>query len=57
MQRTGVDIMKEKKGKSTSELLEENEKIIKFTIIFCIVYSIIYIGLIIAWIYCKIKGI
>lgn len=49
--------MKEKKGKSTSELLEENERIIKFTIIFCIVYSIIYIGLIIVWIYCKINGI
>lgn len=46
-----------KRGKSTAELLEANEKIIKFSIIFIIVYSIIYIGLIIAWIYCKIKGI
>ena len=48
---------KVKKGKSTTELLETNEKIIKFSIIFMIVYSIIYIELIIAWIYCKIKGI
>lgn len=47
----------EKKGKSTAEVLEQNKKIIKFSILFLIAYSIIYIGLIIALIYCKINGI
>ena len=39
------------------DLIKKNEKIIKYSTIFCVVYSIIFIGLMIAWIYCKVKGI
>lgn len=44
-------------GQSTAEIIRENEKIIKFATIYAIAYSIIMVGLIIAFIYCKIKGI
>lgn len=47
---------KEKKYTSTT-LIEENKKIIKYATIYCVLYSIIMIGLIIAFIYCKLKGI
>lgn len=46
-----------KKGKPISEIVFENEKIIKYATIYCIVYSIIVIGLIIALIYCKVNGL
>lgn len=45
------------KGTSTKEILEENEKMIKFLTIFGIIFTIVYVILIIAWIYCKNKGI
>lgn len=44
-------------GESTGEIFKQNEKIIKFATIFCIAYSIIFMGLIITWIYYKTKGI
>jgi len=44
-------------GTSRENFFEENEKMIKRLTIFLVIYSIIYLGLIIAWIYCKIKGL
>lgn len=49
--------MSKKKIYTSTTLIEENEKIIKQATIYIIVHSIILIGLIIAFIYCKLKGI
>lgn len=49
--------MSKKKIYTATTLIEENKKIIKYATIYCVMYSIIMIGLIIAFIYCKLKGI
>lgn len=43
-------------GPPGTQIIKENEKIIKYATIFCIVYSIIYFVLLIAWVYCKINN-
>lgn len=42
---------------SRAKVFKENEKLIRDATIYCIVHSIIMVGLIIAFIYCKLKGI
>lgn len=49
--------MKKNKFYTSTTIFEENEKIIKTATILCIAISIISVGLFIALIYCKIKGI
>jgi hypothetical protein len=50
---------KEKKiyGQSSTQIIKQNEKIIKYATIFCVAYSIIYIVVFIAWVYCKINNL
>lgn len=42
---------------SKTKVFKENEKLIRDATIYCIAHSTIVVGLIIAFIYCKIKGI
>lgn len=51
--------MKKEKNKfrTSTTTFEENEKIIKQATIYIIVHSIIVVGLIIAFIYCKMNGL
>lgn len=44
-------------GPSGAQIIKENEKIIKYATIFCIVYSIIYFGLLLVLLYCKINNL